>query len=169
MASLSRTMGTPTNYITTGLIISQDTTFSNGIDIANFQYEFGATSTEFEQKPYVQTLEDCQRYYSKSYNIDTAPGTASSAPGSQSSIAIYSSGSQLGPGVRFPTRMRTTPTVVIYSPGTGASGNAQNAANNADIATTAGEIGEAGFQFITGSLPTGDTGMRYHWTADAGH
>ena len=167
--SWTGTHGTATNYLTTGLNISNGTLLTSGVDIANFQYEFGPTATTFEQKPYVQTLEDCQRYYSKSYNNTVAPGTASSSSGSQSSIAIYSSGSQHGPGVRFPTRMRTTPTVVIYSPGTGASGAAQNAANNVDISVTAGEIGEAGFQFITGSLPTGDTGMRYHWTADAGH
>ena len=149
-----------------GISVPTTVLLTSGLDIANFQVEEGSDATDFEQKSFAETLAECQRYYQKSYNIGTDPGTASSGAGSTSSVAIYSSGSQ-HLGDRFPTRMRATPTITIYSPGTGASGNSQAASNNADIATSAGEIGESGFQFVTGGLPTGDNGMRWQWTADA--
>ena len=135
-------------------------------DIGGIKLELGSTATPFINEDVGDTLDQCQRFYQKSYNLGVAPGTASSGPGSTSSVAIYSSGSQ-HLGDRFPKRMRTAPTITIYSPGTGASGNSQAASNNADIATSASEIGESGFQFISGGLPTGDNGMRWHWVAQA--
>ena len=61
--------------------------------------------------------------------------------------------------------MRAAPTVTLYTPG-GTSGNVSNTANNADISTTAGDIGDSGFQYCSGSLPnTAASGYRFHWIA----
>ena len=160
------TLGTvSTSSYTTGLTTDQSTTFSNGVDIANWQVEIGSVATPFEQKSFGQVLADCQRYYQKSYNTSVAPGTAS-AVGASSGLAIYSTGSQ-GLGTRWIATMRSTPTVTLYTPG-GTSGNVSNTANNADIATTAGDIGDSGFQYCSGSLPnSAASGYRFHWTADA--
>ena len=148
-----------------GLTVPTTVLLTSGIDIANFQVEEGSVATDFEQKSFSETLAECQRYYQKSYNTTVNPGTAS-AVGASSGSAIYSSGSQ-GLGARWITTMRAAPTVTLYTPG-GTSGNVNNTANNADISATAGDIGENGFQYVSGSLPnSAASGYRFHWTAEA--
>ena len=108
----------------------------------------------------------CQRYYSKSYNIDVAPATSTGVGGS-TSLAVYSSGSQ-SLGARWVTSMRTAPTVVIYPTGSTNTGFVTQTSNNAEVAATAGDIGHSGFQYISGSLPnTAANGVRFQWGADA--
>ena len=133
-------------------------------DISGVKLELGGVATPFMNKGFGVEIVRCQRYYSKSYPIDSAPGGGGS--GASSGLAIYSTGSQ-GLGARWPTEMRTTPTVTLYTPG-GTSGNVSNTANNADISSTAGDAGSAGFQYVSGSLPnTAASGYRFHWVADA--
>ena len=139
---------------------------ANDVDLAQVQVEAGSTVTPFEYKHYSQELQACQRYYSKSYNIDVAPATSTGA-GACSSLAIYSSGSQ-SLGARWVTSMRTAPTVVIYPTGSTNTGYVTQTSNNAEVAATAGDIGHSGFQYISGSLPnTAANGVRFQWGADA--
>ena len=63
--------------------------------------------------------------------------------------------------------MRTTPGITLYSPG-GTSGGVSLTSDGSHVAATAGDIGDSGFQYVTGSLPsTNANGYRYHWTAEA--
>ena len=134
-------------------------------DMGGVKLELGGHATPFESPGFGPEITRCQRYYCKSYPIDTAPGT-NGAAGACSGLAIYSSGSQ-GLGTRWPVEMRTTPTVTLYTPG-GTSGNVSNTANNANIAATAGDAGSAGFQYVSGSLPSSNAnGYRFQFIASA--
>jgi len=138
---------------------------SNDWHITGVQFEIGGTATPFEYKTFGQELAACQRYYQKTYNESVYAG-ANSSLGACTAVAVYSSGSQ-GLGSRFFTAMRATPTVVLYSPG-GTSGGVSLTSDGSHVAATAGDLGDSGFQYVTGSLPaTNANGYRYHWTASA--
>lgn len=83
--------------------------------IGNVQLEPGSVATPFERPLYSKQLADCQRYYSKSYDLTTVPGTATFT--GAAATAIYSAAFN-GNGTLnfiFPVEMRTAPTVTSYS------------------------------------------------------
>ena len=134
-------------------------------DMGGVKLELGGVATPFMNKGFGPEMARCQRYFSKTYDADTAPGAATDS-GAMTGLAVYSSGSQ-GLGARWPTAMRTTPVVVLYSTD-GTSGQVRQTSNNVNIATTAGSPGANGFQYVSGSLPnTYPNGWRFHYTADA--
>jgi len=49
--------------------------------VTGVQLETGSSATAFERRPFGLELSLCQRYYIKSYNIETAPGTNQSGAG----------------------------------------------------------------------------------------
>lgn len=110
--------------------------------IGNVQLEKGSTATSFDYRPYSAELAMCQRYYEKSYNIGTAPGT-SSVTGLFFFIATGTGDIQ---GQSFAVPKRATPTVTLYD-SSGTSGRLDNSAN----AMTANYIGEKQFGVINGS------------------
>ena len=52
---------------------------SNTFDIWGVQVERGGFATSFEERPLQVELAMCQRYYEKTYDLNTAPGTSTSA------------------------------------------------------------------------------------------
>jgi hypothetical protein len=105
---------------------------SNTFDIWGVQVEKGSIATEFEQRFIGDELRLCQRYYEKSYNLNTNPGTITDdgqifwTPGAIASGAIT--------GV-FPVEYKVSKrisncTVTYYSPITGTSGVVRNRKNN---------------------------------------
>tara|TARA_B100001287_G_scaffold69115_1_gene56859 strand:- start:527 stop:1687 length:1161 start_codon:yes stop_codon:yes gene_type:complete len=109
--------------------------------ITGVQLEVGNVATEFDHRSFGQELELCQRYYQKSYDYSTTPGTATTI-GSISNTA-YAAINYAGNSVQLPVRMRTTPTVTLYSTTTGATGKI-----NADSGVGTGQatyIGEKNF------------------------
>ena len=97
---------------------TNDATF----EITGLQMEVGSVATDFEHRSFGQELALCQRYFYKTYDYATAPGTATFVgaqhgrnfdPGAaRSSVPIY---------LNFPVRMRTVPTLTWYA-GDGQSG-----------------------------------------------
>ena len=164
-ASISgKTVGA-NSYLGVNWYWNNNSTTTDDIDLAQFQLEEGTVPTLFEYQTIQETLINCQRFYQKTYNQSIAPGSNSS-PGACTSIAIYSSGSQ-GLGTRFFTTMRAAPTVVLYSPD-GTSGGVSLTSNGSHVAATAGDLGDSGFQYVTGSLPSSNAdGYRWHYTAAA--
>lgn len=85
------------------------------------QLELGAVCTSFERIPVAQTLLLCQRYYEKSYDLDTAPGTGTAVGcmtgWSQNAIAASTAGVRYFAGGTpgFFAKKRVTPTVLIWS------------------------------------------------------
>ena len=96
---------------------------NNYWQVTGVQLEVGSTATEFEFKPIDVDLQQCMRYYQKSYNQSVFAG----ATGTEAQAVIWSSvttgayGSSIPVFLKVP--MRAAPTVTIYNPSTGASGS----------------------------------------------
>lgn len=154
------------------LIWSNDTFAQNAtLDIGRVQLEEG-TATAFKARPIEQELALCQRYYEKSYDIGTAPGTSVSAG---SELIRQSSASEAATAFnrRFTVNKRATPTVVFYNP------------NTANDPGKIYDIGAAAARTVTGTYsnsPTSETTLGApthsaagsagnllwaHWTANA--
>ena len=117
--------------------------------ITGVQLEKGSTATSFDYRDYGTELGLCYRYYEKSYEIGTVPGTSTYLGGfSCGGGSTGSTTSFIGQvNVRYRVEKRTTPTVTVYDPA-GTSGvlqrwqlgvnnvNGQNATIDT-IATTA--------------------------------
>ena len=88
---------------------------SNDFLITGVQLEAGTSATDFEFLPIDVDLQRCQRYYEKSYEYATAPGTATAnnsiiSDGSYGSpTTFYLSGS-----FNYMVEKRANPTVVFY-------------------------------------------------------
>ena len=138
-------------------------------DITGIQFEIGDTATPFEYRSYTEELLRCQRYYQKSYNHSVVPGTATYI-GCSRGESINATTIDICP--RFKVDMRTTPTVTIYSPTDGASGNCYfDHATNANRTAVAANVGESGFGSLhrsAGDLAhNGDQHASCQWTASA--
>ena len=115
----------------------------------------------------------CQRFYQKSYNLDTAPGAASNNVGiwSTNTQATEASNSILF-GKNFPTRMRGIPTLTLYD-FAGNSGRVSEFSSNLSVVTnnvtpSTGVVhaGESGFA-VAHDPAANIGGIMYHWTANA--
>jgi len=86
--------------------INLSSTVGNYIEITGVQLEAGDTATPFEHRSYGAELALCQRYYHKLGGTSKVIGTAFSASTSEVSINF-----------KFPTQMRTTPSVSLSAIG----------------------------------------------------
>ncbi len=148
-------------WATSNLVNNFDST-SNYFRLAQLQIEEGDDASSFETRSIGNELEMCQRYYCKSYNVYTDPGTTTSVgvtrgftnPSGYTSLSL-----------EFPVTMRSTPSVTLYSYTTGATGNMViNGVNRAASASSAGS------NRATSNNSTAGTANAYalqHWTADA--
>jgi hypothetical protein len=107
--------------------------FSTGT-VSNVQLEFGSLKTAFEQRIYGLEMILCQRFYEKSYDRDTAPGSATATPASVfwPGAAVYRKASATEGDTHFnavfKVEKRVIPTVTWYNPGSGASARIFNSA-----------------------------------------
>ena len=138
-------------------------TTNSTFDLTGIQLEVGEKATPFEHKSFSQELNDCLRYFEKSYNYGTAPGTVTDngmigLRKSSATSAIYDIN-------LFYAHKRTTPTIVLYSPGSGASGKAE--VDAADQTAQGSDIGENNTR-VTECTSQGDgVYIRVQYTADA--
>lgn len=162
LASISgKTIGTSSYIQPTFYVLSGDGAFT--IDLWGVQVEAGSVATAFQTATgTIQgELAACQRYYAKSYNQGTNPATAT-ATGSVGMAAVATGANANIIPCRFPVEMRTTPTVTIYSPGTGTSGKIQNVSAASDVNATDLGTGSAGFGIYVTGAPGGAVG---YWLA----
>lgn len=105
----------------------------------------------------------CQRYYEKSYNLDTAPGTVDG----DGMRRFRTASAHFCDTVYFQVRKRVNPTGTYYSPATGASGNIGNKTTASDSAVSVGLASEAALATNGGVGASVGDQFQYHWTADA--
>ena len=142
----------------TNLMATNGATFQ----ITGVQLEAGSVATPFERRPYGTELALCQRYYEKSYNQSVLPGTAT-LDGGFLTTRIDSVG---GGSAFFKVAKRSAPTVTVYSPTSGTSGQARNYSSSADTPASAQSIGENAFYLLAGSAGI-NNGLGIQYTASA--
>lgn len=118
----------------------------------------------FIMRPLDQELNACQRYWAKSYDYGVAPGAASSVDGLIDGVAAGTA--RIVCNVSFRTRMRTPPTVLLYSYN-GTAGAWTTTSNTDTAAASANFIGDAAFCEIGSSGLTSGNAHYGHWTANA--
>jgi hypothetical protein len=140
--------------------------------LTGVQLEANYQPTPFEQRPFSVELALCQRYYEKSYDTGTAPGTTTEVGVHHHSGSGNGSGRHYVP-VRFKVEKRVnTYTVSTYSPANGASANwLTNNVNQTNLGRTPSidqkgtsgfiaNVEDGGYAWIVGNT-------RGHWVADA--
>lgn len=137
------------------------------IYFTNVQLEKGSIATPFEYRPIGTELSLCQRYFAKTYDLDTAPGTAT-ANGSLQWASIGGDAGSSATVWQLPANMRMAPVTTIYST-TGEIGTIRNYVSSANIS---GEIIWAGErQLSIRPVNNNDVGdgdrLAVHATADA--
>ena len=148
---------------------------ANYINITGVQLEAGSVATDFEVVPFGQNVRRCQRYYQKSYAIDTVPGnTDTNNNVSQVQMANTSSSTaNNGVRTRYLQRLRANPTATLYAPD-GTSGNLNYSRHGAAQAEVSGTITSAGTTAVkvyttnASGMTAGDAvEVFYHYTVDA--
>lgn len=135
--------------------------------ITGVQLEVGTKATPYEMQIYSDQLAQCQRYYSKSYNIDVAPGTVTYV-GSLATFSPTASANRPVIPIFFPVSMRTTPTLIAYSPNNGATGNFYNNDATANFAVqTSVNTGSSGASWLPSGTMTANAFFTGHWVASA--
>lgn len=115
--------------------------------IDNVQFEAGAVATPFERRMMTTELQLCQRYYEKSYNPDTVPGTATEAGSKAGGTNATGYGIQF---LHFAVAKRAVATTTLYSTAGGANAIRNVSGTHADWAVTTGRDGLSGFSFAFG-------------------
>lgn len=141
---------------------------ANIVYITGVQLELGNAATELEFISFQQLIALCQRYYSKSYDLDVVPGTASVRGFSTLKGMATNSATTFSD---FPVIMRTVPTVVLYS-FAGTINKIFNLFAGTTIGTTCaatGLITARRFDAVTDSGSGLTSGNDYgaHWTAES--
>lgn len=103
------------NLIKTSNQVNALDSTSNNFFLCGVQIEEGSVATPFEQRLFQDELKICERYCEKTYDYATFPAAATTVGQVQSSsnAAAVTTGN-IGIGVRYRTRKRTTPTLAIY-------------------------------------------------------
>jgi hypothetical protein len=168
LSSAATQVGIISQWTPSGTAGADDSLYVTGV-----QLEVGAKATPFQTASggSIQgELAMCQRYYEKSYDIATNPGTATSV-GSifSSSITGAVTTSFIGGDLRYKMTKRGTPTLTFYD-GAGNSGKLTRetiggAATNNETASSA-NIGTNGcVVFSSGSASS--SAIKFQFTADA--
>ncbi len=112
-------------------------------------------------------LARCQRYYEKSYNLAVAPGSITNVGLSENYFATTAASSANHTiCTEFKVVKRNTPSVTVYSPVTGASGNIRDVSGNVDRAATVRSISNRNFTVVN-SVTTNNAVHQAQWVADS--
>jgi hypothetical protein len=118
---------------------------SNDWYITGVQLEAGTTASDFEFLPHDVNLQRCQRYFWKTYEIGVAVG---SSPDANSLLGRFVDATTSYGALQVPhLNLRATPTVTIYNPHNGTTGQLITDANVAKTAASE-SIGARGGGFI---------------------
>ena len=171
--------GTTYQTATTGSWVSADARATanqvNAMDntvnvfrLTGVQIYVGTVVPTYEERLYNDEMALCQRYYQKSYNSTTVPGTLTNACAIK--IAAIADTEQFAFQRPVSVAMRgTSPTVTFYSPVTGASGKLANVNTSADV--TVSSVSNEGMSTIgypvLSAVPTAGHVLYGHWTAES--
>ncbi|HYM73597.1 MAG TPA: hypothetical protein VET89_11490 [Stellaceae bacterium] len=151
------------NYFgTSALSNSILTTAGATFEITNAKLEISPVPTPFRHLSISQELARCERYYEKTYDIGTAPGTATGI-GSYRAIAPSTSWQMV---TGFRVTKRAAPTMTLYSTGTGAAGYLRDESMGSDLSGSSTNVGTNAFLAFSNSVTSGHV-YGVHFTADS--
>lgn len=101
------------------------------LQMTNLQLERGPKATVFEATPKADQERRCSRYFVKSQSEGVLPGTTETHPTHPGALVMFTDGGgQLYRDLRFPVEMFLDPTVTVYNPETGTTGQAARVEGN---------------------------------------
>lgn len=154
-------------YRTSGSVTFVNQTAGSTLNITGVDCRLGSTAPAvFERR--ANELQLAQRYLEKSYNQDTAPGTATVA-GTQYTIAASDTAANAGVYLRFSVAKRATPTFLFWNSSGIANVWSYSRSGAAGTATPAASfIGETGGLIYIGvGVPWVPATTDGHWVASA--
>lgn len=176
-AQLSGTFLVPTNCKNLVFVLYSDDSLAVNDDFLLTEgaiYDTRDDVAAWTPRPYSQELALCQRYYAKTFLVDTGPVQN---PGVNTGEVKYiagiagsgTAGGERGGSWRFPAAMRATPTITTFNP---AAANAQvrdeTAAADCSATTVVGTTADQTAWTATGNAATVVGGLLgLHVTADA--
>lgn len=133
---------------------------------ADFQVEVGNAASAFERLPPQTVLSLARRFYEKSYEVDTDPGTATflgSESGEESGTRFQSAQGRF----KTPKRLQVSaPAVTWYNPNDGTPGEIRWGASDVAVTTTDYTCTETTGYPNVGSSQSNNKAY-VHWTCDA--
>lgn len=163
-AVANKTLGTNGNHgVVVRIKVPVNSTFT--IDLYGLLFAEGNKAKgSYIERAFQEEHELSKRYFEKSYNLDDAPGLASST----TSACFLSSGSA-GNGRdcrQYSTTKRTTATIHTYSPVTGTIDKVRDFGAGSDV-SFAGVDGSSVSQFNWQQSFSALSSVAWHWTADS--
>ena len=120
--TLQTSWGTPTTANRVAGQVNLADSTSNDFWITGVQLEAGTTASDFEFLPVDVNLARCQRYFTKSFALTTAPAN-NSGSACEGTAASFLGGYFLSNFISFPNKMRSSPTLTYYSSTNGTPSN----------------------------------------------
>ena len=130
------------------------------IYIGDAQFEIGPKCTTIERRPYGLELALCQRYYEKSYDWATPPGT-----GTAEGCVLFSATAPNRVNVRFQTPKRAAPALTYYASNDGEVSKFY-CSDGTKYAGSVLYLGENGFTFEATGISAGYVAS-FHWVCSA--
>jgi hypothetical protein len=148
--------------------VNHASAINNYIRFTDFEFYKGNYK---EKSPLIYDIEKdqdrCERYYEKSYQIDTTPGSVSYFSANEQVLSRTYSPTSFMFSVNFGKRKRGLGNTTVYSNATGAVNSIRNNTLGSDQSVQIAVEGETGFiiQNNSGSFNDQD-GITFHWVND---
>src|SRR6185295_16563613 len=150
-ATFSGTFAIPTSCKNLVVVIfgNNQLSTSDAISAAEVDLFEGATVRDWTPRSYRQELQYCQRYFGKTFSVDTAPAQNAGTDIGECGLSVWNGGTALTylwERYWFSVSMRAAPTVTFYNP-SASNGKVRNVTTSTDIANspTADNLTEQGF------------------------
>jgi hypothetical protein len=131
------------------------------------QHEPGPVCTTLIDCPFTRNYDECLRYYYKTYDYETAVGSATPT-GMKSFVAPVATTTAYGP-VQLPKPMAKLPAITFYNYATGAANSVRDGFNTDHASAAANAPSKNGFNYVSfTTATTGAVQVYAHYTADTG-
>ena len=134
--------------------------------VTGVQLEVGSVASAFEWRPYTTELNLCQRYFQKSYAVETAVPTATTT----NAAYWYPAATTTYASVWFTwfQVMRTSATVTLYNPSTNTTSQIRNSDAGTNLAAYVNATSSNYCHIVVNNVSvSANSTLLVHWTASA--